>query len=160
MRHDGKQHTLVMSYRGRVKTESGRRSKSKRGRYQSVLLPKRSSLFWFIQILRGSLNMKEHTFNTRLAVPQPERTSELVTLACCERPSTPPQSPLSKREPWLVQWKTLLWHADIAEASTVTEWVQILNLSPYINYATRLATRYWVGTCLMGMIPCVFWYRA
>lgn len=39
---------------------------------------------------------QRHTFNPRLAVPQQERMSELVTLACYERPSTPPQSPLSR----------------------------------------------------------------
>lgn len=76
--------------------ESGNKSKSERGRYQSVLFPECPSVFWFIQTLRGSPGIKQHTFNPRLAVPQPERTSELVTLACYERPSTPPQSPLSR----------------------------------------------------------------
>lgn len=73
-------------------------------------------LFWFIQTLRGSSDIKQHTFNPRLAVPQPARTRKPVTLACYKRPSTPPQAPLSRGS--LVLWKkhccgtlTSLWSA-------------------------------------------------
>ncbi len=76
--------------------EPASESKSKRGRYRRILSSECPSEFWFIQTLRSSPDMKLHTLNPRLAVPQPERRSELMTLACYERPFTPLQAALSR----------------------------------------------------------------
>jgi len=60
--------------------------------------------------------MKQDTFNSRLAVPQPERASERVTLACYESPSTPPQSALEEVALTGLTEHTLLRLVDIAAA--------------------------------------------